>query len=217
MNAMNNKIDRTDAVTFALFGFASLVTAAVYPRLPARVPTHFNIHGIADGWMSKPIGATILLVTAAVTTLLVRFGASILPRGARERMSASPVKLVALLTMGLLVSLQLMIMYAALHDSSTIGRPLSIALGVYWIVLAQVLPRVRRNPFIGIRTAWTLSSDENWARTHRFGALSFTIGGVLALVAALAGLPAVAMIAVLVSALAPVVWSFVVAHRLPPT
>lgn len=217
MNAMNTRSHRVDAVTLTLFGFATMVTAAVYARLPPRIPTHFNLHGVADGWMDKPLGATILLVTAAVTTLLVRFGAVILPRGARERMSASPVKLVALLTMGLLVSLQLMILYAALHEQTTIGRPLAIALGVYWIVLAQILPRVRRNPFIGIRTAWTLSSDENWARTHRFGARAFTLGGVIALVAALASLPAVAMLAIVGSALAPVLWSLVVAHRLPPT
>ena len=211
------KIDRLDAVTLALLGFGAAVTAAVYPRLPARIPVHFNIHAVADGWMDKPLGATILLASAAFTGLLVRFGGFLLPRGARERMNASPVKLVTLLTIGLLVSLQLMILDAALHDRVTIGRPLSIVLGVYWIVLAQVLPRVRRNPFIGIRTAWTLSSDENWARTHRFGARTFTLGGVAALLAALAGLPALAITAILVSALAPVVWSLVVAHRLPPT
>lgn len=213
---MKTRIDRLDALTLALFGLGSLVTAAVYPRLPARVPVHFNLHGVADGWMSKPFGAWILPLMTLVVWISVRFGAWILAGRARDRMNASPVKLVALLTTGLLVVMQLLILYAALANTSTLGRPLTIALGAYWIILAQVLPRVRRNPFIGIRTAWTLSSDENWARTHRFGAWSFSLGGVVAVLAALCGLSTFAMVVILVSAFAPLIFSIVVARHLPP-
>jgi uncharacterized membrane protein len=133
----------------------------------------------------------------------------------RERLRASPVSAAALLTTGLFVVLQILVLWAAMHGGS-IGRPLGISLGVYWIVLAQVLPRVRRNPFIGIRTTWTLTSDENWARTHRFASVTFTIGGLVAVIAAVLASPAVAIIAVLASALVPAVWSLIVAHRLPP-
>lgn len=209
---MTARIDRLDALSLALIGFATAITAAVYPRLPQRVPVHFNLYGVADGWMDKPIGAPLLLGFALLIWVVVRFGARVLPRAARDRMDASPVKLVGLLTAGLFVALQLIVLYAALHDRASMGQPLSIGLAVYWIVLAQVLPRVRRNPFIGIRSAWTLSSDENWARAHRFGARAFTVGGLVALVAALAAAPAVALAAIVISALAPLVWSLVIAH-----
>jgi uncharacterized membrane protein len=209
---MTRRIDRLDALTFALLGLGSAITAAVYSRLPARVPVHFNIHGVADGWMSKPWGATILLLTCVIVWLTVRFGSRILAGRARERMDASPVKMVGLLTVGLFVVLQLLVLYSALADTMTIGRPLTIALGGYWIILAQVLPRVRRNPFIGIRTAWTLSSDENWARTHRFGAWAFSIGGVVAVLSGLLGAATFAMVAILVSAFAPLIFSIFVAR-----
>jgi len=214
MKSLN--LDRLDAISLALLALASAVTAAVYPRLPALVPTHFDLHGRADAWMSKPIGATLLLGVAFLVWALVRFGAALVPHGMRERLRASPLSIVGLLTVGLFVVLQLLILWASLNGSPSLGTPLGVALGVYWIVLAQVLPRVRRNPFIGIRTAWTLTSDENWARTHRLASVTFTLGGLVAVIAALAAAPAVAILAVLVSALVPVVWSFVVAHRLPP-
>lgn len=216
---MTTRIDRLDALTFALLGFGCAVTAAVYGRLPARVPVHFNLRGVADGFMDKPYGATILLGTALLVWITVRFGARVLPRRARERMEASPLKLVGLLTVGLFIALQFFVLYASLHDRMTIGRPLAIAIGGYWIVLAQVLPRVRRNPFIGIRTAWTLTSDENWARTHRFAAWTFSIGGVVGVLSGVLGLRSfamVAIVAILASALAPLVFSIVVAHRIPP-
>jgi len=206
-----------DALSVALLAGAVALTAAVYDKLPARVPTHFDLHGRIDGWMDRPVGAWLLLGIAFLTWLIVRFGAFILPRGARERMNASPVQTLGFLTTALMVTLQGIVLYAALHPAASMGRALSGALGVYWIVLALVLPRVRRNPFVGVRTAWTLSSDENWARTHRFASFAFSLGGLVAVLAALAGSPAFAIVAVLVSAFAPLVFSFVVAHRLPPT
>jgi uncharacterized membrane protein len=207
---------RTDAISLALLGLASAITASVYGRLPARVPVHFNIHGHADSWMDKPVGAWLLVAIAVLTWLILRFGSHVLPQRARERMLASPVALVGVLTVGLLVGLHLLILWTALNGTSSIGRPFAIVFGLYWLVLAQILPRVRRNPFIGIRTAWTLSSDENWARTHRFGAWAFTVGGLIAIVAGLVASPTVAIVAILVSAFAPVVWSVIVARRLPP-
>lgn len=211
-----NRLDHLDAITLALLSGTAAITAAIYSRLPARVPTHFDLYGHPDAWMSKPIGATLLLGFGVVTWLLVRFGAAILPHGMRERLRASPVSAAALLTTALFAALHLLVLWAAMNNAASIGRPLGLALGAYWIVLAQVLPRVRRNPILGIRTAWTLTSDENWARTHRFASATFTLGGIVAVLAAILAAPAVSLIAILVSALVPVVWSFIVAHRLPP-
>jgi len=209
-------LDRLDAISLTLLGGAAALTAALYPRLPEQVPTHFDLHGHANGWMSRPIGATLPLVIALAVWALVRFGAAILPGSMRDRLAASPVSLVGLMTVALFVVIQLLVLWASLHSPPTIGRLLGAALGVYWIALAMVLPRVRRNPFIGIRTAWTLTSDENWARTHRFASVTFTLGGLVAIAAALMAAPAIALLAILVSSLIPVVWSLIVAHRLPP-
>lgn len=213
---MNRFSRRWDALSVASLTGATALTAAVYDRLPARVPTHFNLHGQVDGWMDRPAGAWILLGFALFAFVVVRFGARILPHGARERLEASPVHLVGFLTTALFVVLQGIVLWAALHPADSMARPLALSLALYWLVLALVMPRVRRNPFVGVRTAWTLASDENWARTHRFASFAFAIGGVVALVAALASAHAIAILAVLASALAPVVFSFVVAHRLPP-
>ena len=210
------KLDRSDHLSLMLLGGTAALTAAIYPNLPARVPTHFDLHGYPNAWMDRPIGATLLLGLALFVWLLVRFGAAIVPGPMSDRLRASPVSVVALLTTGLFVALQLLVLWAALHTPAPIGRPLGAALGIYWIVLAQVLPRVRRNPFIGIRTAWTLTSDENWARTHRFASITFTLGGLIAVIAAVVAAPAISVIAILASSLVPVVWSFIVAHRLPP-
>lgn len=41
--------------------------------------------------------------------------------------------------------------------------------GFMFILIANVLPRLRPNWWVGFRTPWTLSSEESWHRTHRLG------------------------------------------------
>lgn len=211
------RLDRLDLVSLALLGGAGAITGAVWERLPERMPIHFDLHGNADGWASRPVGTGLLLGTSFVVWALLRFGAAVLPKAWRERFEASPVAALATLTVAFLVAMHLFVLWAALHPGASIGSAFSVTFGVFWVVLAMVLPRVRRNPFVGVRTAWTLSSDENWARTHRFASWAFALGGLVAIVCGLASAPAVAIAAILASALVPVVYSFVVAHRLPPS
>jgi uncharacterized membrane protein len=215
MTASNqNGLDRNDAVSMSLFTGASVVTAALYSRLPARVPVHFDLPGQVDGWMSRPFGAWILLGGTLVTWILVRFGSYVLPREWRARLESSPTSVLGMLLVALFAALQLVILYAALRPGHSMGVPLALALSAFWIVLGQILPRVRRNPFVGVRTTWTLTSDENWLRTHRLAGFTFTVGGLIGALAALIGLPAVAIVAILVSGLSPAVYSYFLARRL---
>ncbi len=57
---------------------------------------------------------------------------------------------------------------------------------VGWMALTERLPR---NHFAGIRTRYTLASDENWYATHRAASPLLIFGGVAVLMAGLAFLP----------------------------
>jgi uncharacterized membrane protein len=45
--------------------------------------------------------------------------------------------------------------------------------------LGNLLPKVPKNFFIGIKTPWTLSNEKVWDRTHRLGGILFVLGGLL--------------------------------------
>src|SRR5512132_2459165 len=64
-----------------VFVLASLVfSAIIYDDLPARVATHWNIHGQADGW-SKPLTAAFLApVLTAVGYGVMQVIPYVLPR-----------------------------------------------------------------------------------------------------------------------------------------
>ena len=42
--------------------------------------------------------------------------------------------------------------------------------------------KIKPNWFMGIRTPWTLSSEEVWNKTHRFGGKIFIAGGFIMMV-----------------------------------
>ena len=48
----------------------------------------------------------------------------------------------------------------------------------------DLLPRIRPNWFMGIRTPWTLSSERVWRKTHRVGGYAFSLAGLIFLVLA---------------------------------
>lgn len=211
------RVHAADHVAIGLLGGTIATTAALYTRLPDLLPTHFDVHGVPNGWMHRPLGAWLLPGIALVSWGIIRLGGFVLPHAWKERLDASPTSVVGALTVGLLCSLQSVILYAALTHPPDVGASIGFVLGAFWCALGLMMPKMRRNPWIGIRTAWTLSSDENWARTHRFAGYAFLPAGVLAIVAAGLGCTPLAFVAILASSLAATIYSFILARRLPPS
>jgi uncharacterized membrane protein len=197
---------------FVVLG-AFVVTALVYARLPDPLPRHFDLHGRPDGWMPRAVGAWVVPALEVAIVALLRFGGHLLAPGWRERFDASPVRVLALVTALLMTSIHLVVLRAALSPLPQLGNAIWLLLGAVFIVLGVLLPRTRRNPFFGVRTAFALASDENWARTQRVGGWTMAAGGAVAVVAAVLDAPAVAFSAIVVSAIAPALWSWVLAKR----
>ena len=87
------------------------------------------------------------------------------------------------------------------------------AVGLLVFIAGALLPMIKRNWFFGIRTPWTLLSDEDWNRTHRFGRPVFMIAGVLIMIGNFtprAWSIGLIVAPIIVGAIACVVYSYVV-------
>jgi uncharacterized membrane protein len=62
------------------------------------------------------------------------------------------------------------------------GNMIFYIIGLMFIMLGNLLPKIPSNFFAGIRTPWTLSSEDVWRKTHRLGGISFVIAGLLMIV-----------------------------------
>jgi len=76
------------------------------------------------------------------------------------------------------------------------------------VVIGNYPTKFPKHFFVGIRTPWTLASDEVWFKTHRLAGWLFSIAGVAMFIGALIGVPMAPLIVlVLAAALMPVVFS----------
>ena len=84
-----------------------------------------------------------------------------------------------------------------------------VGLGVLFILLGNYLSKIRQNYFIGIRVPWTLASEENWNKTHRFASWCFVATGIIILVEAFLiwYAPVLIFTSIMLSALLPIVYS----------
>ncbi len=83
-----------------------------------------------------------------------------------------------------------------------------------FIVLGNYLGKVRKNFFIGIRTPWTLASDEVWNRTHRLGGWIFVLIGFFMFLNAFIRFSEGWLIgSIVVVALIPIVYSYVLYRK----
>lgn len=198
-----------------IVGAMAAFTAAVYTRLPARIATHWNLAGEPDGWSGRA-GAWLLPAVALGTWALLMVVPRIDPRRENYARFRGTYLLVVNLTLLFLGVLHIVTLGYALGWPVEVDRLVNAMLGVLFVGMGNVLPRVRPNWFLGIRTPWTLESNRVWRETHRMGGRVFVAGGGLLLLLAL--LPGTVsewlLLPVLLgTALLPVAYSYVAWRR----
>lgn len=200
------------AIVAAMWAF----TAAVYARLPHRIPTHWNLQGEVDGWMDKPMGALMLPLVATGLLGLLWLMPRIDPRRENLERFTGDRHLITNLLILFFAVIQGATFGAALGWPVQVDRVILAAVGLLFVGLGNYLPRIRSNWYMGIRTPWTLSSEGVWRATHRVGGRTFVVGGLVLAGAALLPDPLRAWItggAIAVVLALPLVYSYVAYRR----
>lgn len=209
-------IKRWDVLAFGSLAIGAIATVAVCDQLPDPIPTHFDLAGHPNGWMPKTVGAWFMPVFGLILWLFVRFIPFVLPKSEKRRLGADVSAAVAALTTVFLLALHVLILRKAIDPAVPINGPVFLFVGGLLVALGLVMPRVKRNALIGIRTPWALASDENWARTQRVGGYALVATGILTAIVGVRGdvvASAVAIGILLVGPLIPVVYSLLLARR----
>jgi uncharacterized membrane protein len=185
-----------------------------YSDLPDRIPTHWNLKGEVDGYGGK---WTLFLVPIMMVPMLLLF--TFLPALSPKHFEVDTFRptylYIMAIVMGLFAFIQgtlLYTVYQTVHgdNSFDIGRALSAGIFLFFGLLGNVLGKVRRNFYIGIRVPWTLASDRVWNDTHRLGAWVMVAAGAIGFLLTILRVPIWVAIVVLVgSMLIPLIYSFV--------
>ena len=188
------------------------VTWWAWDRLPPHMATHWDASGHVNGYSPRAFGALFAPGLIVLLTLLFQVLPLLDPRRQNYEKFIHTYWVIAN-SVGLFVGVAHVLVIAnALGYPVAMSRIVPLGLGILFIALGNVLPRVEPNWFVGIRTPWTLSSDTVWRRTHRTGGWTFFLGGCALLVEGMTPLRAYwpAMIMTIAAAtLIPVIQSYV--------
>lgn len=209
-----NKI-RADIISLLFIAAACVVAAVLYPGLPEMIPTHWNAQGQVDGYMKKPGGVLMMPAMAVVTYIIMKLIPVISPRGFRTDKFSDVIGVLQVTLVGFMSIVAILVLLEARGLNVRINEMITTGVGLLFVVIGNYLGKVRKNFFIGIRTPWTLASDEVWNRTHRIGGKLFILSGVIIWTGALLRLPITWTVAVAVGlVLIPVVYSYFLYRRI---
>jgi uncharacterized membrane protein len=201
-------------VAFALVAAATGAAVWFYPDLPDQIPTHWNIEGKVDGYGGK---WTLFAFPILMAGMLVLF--YFLPALSPKHFEVDTFRPTYLyimdIVLGLFAYMQAVLLYTVFQSVNG-GRTVDLGSGfmaglfLFFALMGNQLGKVRKNFYIGVRVPWTLASDRVWNDTHRLAAWAMSAGGVIGFVLTLLGVSIIVSIVILVvSALIPVVYSFV--------
>lgn len=210
---MKNKT--ADILSITIIAFITALTIYFYSDLPDQIPTHWNSQGQVDDYTAKPWGAVIFPGMSLAVFLMMKLIPVISPRGFRTDEFRPVVNVFQLTLVAFTAGIGVLTLLEALGYQTPINRLVFAATGLLLIIIGNFMGKVRKNFFLGIRTPWTLASDEVWSRTHRLGGRMLMLGGAVMILNAIIQLPIqVSVLAVVALALIPVAYSYILYRRL---
>ena len=206
----------------SLLVVATLAAAAVIGGMAMpdgiQLPTHWGISGEPDAFADKWTALLLPVALVAGVSLLFYFLPSLEPR--REGLARSQGLYlwgwIAILMVGAVI--QLALLSTGLGWGIPVNHLIVGAIGVMLVLIGNQLGKSRSMYLIGLRTPWTLASEEVWIKTHRLCGKLMVAGGIAMVIASLLPLPSgllatVALLVIVIAAGVPILYSFVAWRR----
>lgn len=174
---------------------AVITAAAAITILPDNIPVHFGLDGNVDRVGSK----YEIFLFAGIVIAVTAFGILYRRKSEKAQQNASDEKAAAhaagnaricgiiCTTMNaVMIGMELVFIcigYNGIQQiSGTEGELYCSAtvmlMGILFAVLGNIMPKMKMNGFMGLRTTWSMKNDEVWARSQRMGGTVTFFGGV---------------------------------------
>jgi len=207
----------TTIIVLVLIIGATIAGVLLWNQLPDQMASHWDVNDQVNGYMSKFWGVYMMPLITIVLFLLFLLIPNIDPLKANIAEFRGTFNLFIAFIIGFMVYIHALTLRWNLgYTNLGIGKAMLPAMGILFFIIGSMLRKAKRNWFIGIRTPWTLSSDNVWDKTHQLGATLFMISGAIAVVGGFFG-GVVAfwsiMIPVLGTTIFLVVYSYVLYQR----
>ena len=204
-----------DLISLAAILALAILMGFWYSELPDPMPSHWNAKGEVDGFMDKDKNVALLLGLPLFCWGLMKVIPLISPKGFRTDDFSETVNVLQVALVVFMSLIGVAVMLEARNFGLDMTNYVVVAVGMLLIVLGNYLGKVRKNFFIGIRTPWTLASDEVWSKTHRLGGWMFVLAGIVLALSGVFGINEIVMAGtIIIAAVIPIAYSFILYQRI---
>lgn len=164
---------------------AFLVNIVLYNKLPDLMPMHWNIAGEINSYGPKILVAFLSPILMLVIWVAMLYSPKIDPKKDNYTKFDGSYTIITNALITFFFVIHIVIISISLGYNIAIDKVIPFMVGVLFVVMGNYLPKSKSNFFYGIKTPWTLTSEEVWKKTHRLGGKLFVISGLIIIVSSL--------------------------------
>lgn len=174
-------------IIYYILMFLPLVISFIaLPFLPEQIPAHYGFDNQVTRW-----GSRYEALLYPITTIFMGYFLLAMAKwtAKQEESGKNNEKILILAGILILILFNVMNLYALYTDFNKVENLSSVSLniyqllfgmlGVFMIVIGNIMPKLRINSIIGLRTKWSRKDEITWKRSQRFGGISFIIEGIV--------------------------------------
>lgn len=193
-------------LTTAILLLPMVIGLILWNKLPEQIPMHWNAVGEVDGWGSKGMLVFYLPLFIVGLQWVCALATSLVPEG--KGINGKISKLVLWICPYVSLLIHTLVYAKILGYDLAVNVIMPLSFGLMFMVIGNLLPKCKRNYFIGIKVPWALNNDENWNKTHRFAGKVWVAGGAIIAATAVFANYIVFFVLTLVMVIVPTMYSY---------
>lgn len=200
------KINSQILGSFLMFIIPIILGIIYYKQLPNEMAVHFNNQNVADGFAPKWFA---LFALPLFMILVHGFSLFVIQNDPKKDGHSKVVKRIMYWFIPVLtIFMEINLIAYGLDKAFNITTYVLVGLGIFTMILGNYLPKSRQNFSVGIKLPWTLSSEENWNRTHLMAGKVWLVSGLLMILLVILGYPNMVIVIVFAMAIIPTIYSY---------
>lgn len=180
-------------IIFGILMFLPLAVVLVaLPFLPDQIPAHYGFDNQVTRWGSKYEALLLPILTIVLGLFLLamaRYAAKHEESGKNNENVCLITGIVSLALFNLMTAYFLYTDFHKVENLSEAAFDVNQLIfgffGLCMLIIGNVMPKLRMNSMIGLRTSWSMKNEQTWKKSQRFGGISSIISGILMILASL--------------------------------
>ena len=150
--------------------------------LPDKTASHWNTHGLVDGYMPKEALLAFFPLLTIIITAFLYFLPKFDPLKENVEIFRREYSVFIAVFANFMVYIFGIVIALNIGFENNIIQLMNPGFAILFFALGYLLPKTKINYFVGIRTPWTWENEKVWNRTHKLGGQLFNLFGALFLV-----------------------------------